>query len=211
MMKKLIYILIITVSIFSISILSIDAVADTSGYEGYAIYRDGVAFGIEWHAGLMNQPSSTYENNTIIHTDGHNTKYGTWLDFVGSNGFKGVYKPKAGLSNVERGYALTTGRALASENIPYNVRYQLNYSSDLYGKWVRTYEITSMRCDGLVEYAYEWNDIRVYGSIENNLWNISWGDEEIWKHHSYFNITPKSQASNYMTLILSSRPMGSYK
>jgi hypothetical protein len=35
-----------------------------TGVQGYAIYRDGAIGGLDWHAGLMDEPASNYTLNT---------------------------------------------------------------------------------------------------------------------------------------------------
>lgn len=48
-----------------------DSLKAATGYEGYAIYRDGVPFGVNstWHAGLM-YSSSSLPLNAVIHITG---------------------------------------------------------------------------------------------------------------------------------------------
>ncbi len=207
-MKKFIYNLITVVLLFSLLICSngIGAAAAVST-DGYAVYRDGVAV-IEWHAAIMNKPSADYSAPFVHATDDTTVGYGNWKKFLNGKTFQGVYKPITGLTNLQRSYVVSTARRLATDNIAYDFTCQINYSSDRYGKWVRTSDITTMRCDGVVEYVYEWNDIRIYGSIEKNLWNISWGGKDIQNHHSNFKITPKKQANEYMTLVTKDRPSG---
>lgn len=53
-------------------------------------------------------------------------------------------------------------------------------------------EITSMRCDGLIEYCYERNGVSIYQG------NISTYDPSIRSSHSGTNITPKKQATLHM-------------
>ena len=60
-------------------------------------------------------------------------------------------------------------------------------------------DILGIRCDGFVEYCYEYNNIKVFGS--DSYWNISLTDSRCQDEHGGFLLTPKSQAQNYMTRI----------
>lgn len=66
------------------------------------------------------------------------------------------------------------------------------------GKWVSPSEVSSMRCDGVVEYIYEYYGFRVYGSSSD--WDVSKASFDIREKHSRTNITPKKQV-NYLTLV----------
>lgn len=57
-----------------------------------------------------------------------------------------------------------------------------------------------MRCDGVVEYSYETNGIRVYGPDAS--WDISYNDTNTQNLHGANRITPKKQAQRYMTRVL---------
>ena len=59
------------------------------------------------------------------------------------------------------------------------------------------YDIKSLRCDGIVEYCYEWQNVRIFGS--DARWDISKNDQGNKDHHSGTATTPKKQAQNYMT------------
>ncbi len=60
-----------------------------------------------------------------------------------------------------------------------------------------------MRCDGVVEYIYEWYGYRVYGS--NDYWDVTEHSAKIKDHHSGIAITLKKQ-TNYLALVKSSLP-----
>ena len=65
-------------------------------------------------------------------------------------------------------------------------------------------EVTKMRCDGVIEYVYEWYGFRVYGS--DTRWDVTKADFWIRDAHSLFAVTPKSQARSYLTKVTSSLP-----
>ncbi len=68
--------------------------------------------------------------------------------------------------------------------------------------YIQPDEIVYLRCDGVVEYCYEWYDFRVYGS--NSQWDITYAGNTA--HHSLPYITPKIQAESYMTFIQNTIP-----
>lgn len=204
-MKKVIWffsILLLSAVLFTSAFLNVHA---ATGYQGYAIYRDGVLWGLEWHAGLMDSPDSSYYLPVTHHPgDGYYVMWASFEDFLDGNNFKGVYRPNTDPTSSQRDLFVAMGRRLISEEISYNLLYQVAYhlNQDL-GTWVDPDEIIGMRCDGVVEYVYEWYGFRVYGN--DNYWDVTrfglWNQD----HHSGTAITPKSQ-TNYLTLVTTNEP-----
>lgn len=211
MNKKLLSILCVCALMLAITMPSQAA----TGYQGYAVYRGGVAFGLEWHAGIMLQPSLTSETASGFVGQVENqtpdaSEEGSWKDFlidgnISTNeeeDFKGCYGPFYNMTGAQRNAVLATARLVAAAEIEYTVMQQIYYrhENNPTGKTkVLPSDIDRMRCDGYVEYAYEYNGIRIYG--DDNYWNISkWGDEYI-VEHSGISITPKKQAEDYMRFI----------
>jgi len=192
-MKKIICLFVVIISVISIP-LSVNA---ATGKEGYAIFRDGVFFNMTWHAGMMDEPSSSDYKPVLHHSGSGVVKWDHWSNFLDGNTFKGYYKPKSGISSAYRDSVKAMGRRLRTENISYNVAYQVQYPSSRYGKWVFPADISSIRCDGVVEYVYEYYAFRIYGS--NSRWDVTWGDFWNKDDHSGFAVTPKSQAQSNMT------------
>lgn len=165
------------------------------GLEGYAIHRDGAFLGTTWHAGLMDkaQPNMT---SVVTHAGQSidTVMYGSWSDFLNENNFKGFYSPKCTMSSNQRDNVTAMGRRLISENILYSPTAQL---SNAYGAGdiIEPDEINTIRCDGVVEYCYEFFNIKIYGS--DTKWNISLNGNQ--SHHALATITPKKQAEDYMT------------
>lgn len=95
------------------------------------------------------------------------------------------------------------GRKLRTENISYNLAYQVYYNTSTTGYWVWPEDISSMRCDGVVEYIFEWYGFRVYGS--DSKWDVTRNDYWIRNHHSGGAVTPETQV-NYLNLVTSSVP-----
>lgn len=185
-----------------ISMFSIGANAAT-GYQGYAVYRDGVFFNTTWHAGMMDEAYSTSYLPIVHHSGSGYVKWDSWDNFIDGNNFEGVYRPNTTPSSADRDLFVSMGRKLKDEQISYNLAYQVYYDTGTSGTWVEPNEVSSMRCDGVVEYIYEWYGFRVYGS--DTYWDVTknsfWGRD----HHSGTAVTPKSQ-SGYLTLVTSSVP-----
>lgn len=178
----------------SYSGITVDA---ASGNQGYAAYRDGVFFGFDWHAGLWDEPASNYVL-PILHAPGTGSvvQWDSWDNFIDGNNFKGTYKPNEFASSSMRDAFVAMGRNLRTENISYNLAYQVYYSTSDASNYVRYDEISSMRCDGVIEYIYEWYSYRVYGS--DARWDVTKNDFWNRDHHSGTAITPKKQVG-YLT------------
>lgn len=153
----------------------------------------------------MNEATSntTYP---VAHIEGP-LKYvslGTWAKFMNGKTFKGVYGPNGGIHSTIRDNIVSMGRRLATENIGYTVQFQVEHNVISSSSWVYPENILNMRCDGVVEYCYEWNGYRIYGN--DSLWDISRGGHLVTEHHGGTLITPKKQPENYMTKIQSTIP-----
>lgn len=167
------------------------ASAVTSGEcKGYAIYRDGVMLGVNDHAGLMD------ENNLrcylpIIHAPGPNqtVEWGTFDEFLSGNSFLGVYSPKnCAMNEATRDSFVAKAREL--RGISYTFLKQIYYNAGE-NTWVLPENITDLRCDGVVEYVYEWYGYRVGGG--DTTWDITRNSSENLKAHSNWKITPRIQ------------------
>jgi hypothetical protein len=211
-MKKLFCLLIAIISVFAMFTVPASA---AKGYEGYAIYNSGEWYNPFWHAGLMDEPSTSYYLPVVHANLANGVAYDSWAGFMGGTTFKGVYRPKDGITSSQRDLVKATGRALRGQNIPWNAAVQVDWYTSALGRWVYPSDIASMRCEGVVEYAHEWHYIRIYGSYndfgsQRPYWDVTWGNVLNWDHHSGTAITPKSQAENYMTRILVNPPTGTY-
>jgi len=177
-----------------------------TGYQGYAVYRDGVILNIEWHAGLMDEPFINSNVYPVMHIggSGQTVNWVTWPTFMGGNNtYKGVYKPKSGITSAGRDLVTGTSRQLRLQSIPYSALNMLSPVSGLTGTWIYPYYIATIRCDGVVEYAYEWNNYVIGGGTN---WDISANTSAARSAHNLSNITPKKQAQNHMNLVTSSLP-----
>ncbi len=180
-----------------------------TGNQGYAVYRNGVLpGGIEWHTAIMDKAHYNTPTYPVIHapgSSGGNVKFATWSSFIDGNTYQGTYRPKGTApTSAQRDLFVSRTRMLKDDAIPYNLIYQVMYSLTNSGSWVDPADITSMRCDGVVEYVFEWYDFRVYGS--DTYWDVTkvgfWNQDV----HRYPSVTPKKQASSYLTKVTSALP-----
>lgn len=175
------------------------------GYKGYAAYRD-LSFNIDgifvdWHAGLMNgyYPADSL---SVIHVD-KDSDYNlittdNWSGFVGNQTYRGIYAPRDELTDYERSQVIILARELRTKDIGYTVTHQLDAEYPSNATKIEPEHIVAMRCDGLVEYCYEYFGHRIFG--DNELWDISMCSQDNLSHHNALNILPKSQAQDYMVL-----------
>ena len=179
--------------------------------KGYAVYRQGNFPNPSGHAGLVYN-SNIDDPNSIIHVitgDDNDPDEDDYLIHITSfdyfkdgQTFYGYYVPFSlkSYNNVNRRLILNDVIYMASllkninKNIlSYNVLYQVWYTTDKDKDEIVDYhEISSMRCDGLVEYCYEYYGLSVYAG------NISTFDTTIRNVHVSPNITPKQQIKHYL-------------
>ncbi len=181
---------------------------DTDKVAGLSILSNGgFRFG---HAGLMYRNGFDANNgvDTIIHINQsfEAILYGNESDFLNGNAFLGYYRPRIGLNLNSRGNVIVTAfyLYLRTESINYSLLHQIDYSYDANGnEIVDISEIENMRCDGFVEYCYEYNGIPIFINSDNvDKWNISLFDEETKALHSNTHVVPKIQAYEFMTNML---------
>lgn len=174
-----------------------------SGFQGYAAYRDGVTtdtINLNWHGAIIAGPetSMSYYIFAQARGVGSTTELGSYLDFIGRGEPKGYYRPSStSYSASQRDRVCDTAVDLAYERIPYVMTNPISYSmSSIASKKYPISDILAIRCDGFVEYAFEYNNIRIYGSDEN--WDISKPGVGPDLEHSGFQLTPRKQANNCM-------------
>ena len=180
----------------------------TSGTKlGYAVYRDGAGINFSWHAGIMVEASSEITKCIVHITDlDSGVIEDSLTNFKSGQTFEGIYRPKNGFTNAKRSLIVDTARELVANDINYTVLQQVKYST--MGTDVTTKaspnKITHIRCDGVTEYCYEYNDIRVYG--DDTTWDISINNTANVNRHYGNAINPETQATNYMTLVNNAEP-----
>ena len=179
------------------------------GYKGFAVYRDLQApmglFSDDWHSGLMDEHYAT-DYLPVIHVTGLSQVVGwiSWDEFVANKAFHGVYRPKQVMSDYQRGQVISMARELRGKEIGYILTTQMRATLWPDATWILPEDIVDLRCDGLLEYCYEYYGIRIYG--DDIKWDISRSDANNLAHHGIGSITPKTQAENYMIKITSNVP-----
>ena len=180
--------------LFALTICSYAA----EGFEGYAVYRDGAFLGTTWHGGLMDGAHPKKEKPVTHAAQSKSTvQSGSWGSFINGNTFKGFYYPKSGVpTSAKRDLIKAMGKSLIDENILYTPIQQIDYKvTD--STWVLPSDITKIRCDGVVEYCYEYYGFRIFGN--DTYWNISRMGSAYKSHHALATVTPKKQSEEYMT------------
>lgn len=214
-MKKMLRIFSSIIVVALMAAVFVTPASAATGYQGYAIYQDGVRLWdgglvINWHTGIMYDPYTSTSSVPVIHTPGNGyVRFATWNDFMGgNNNFKGVYAPKGGIISADRDKVRNMAYKLATDQIGYVLNVQMNANSSVFSTSqtrIEPKDITQMRCDGVVEYCYEYCNYRIYGSDDN--WNISKNNAGCYNYHRTFQgVNPKTQAQTYMTLFTSSKP-----
>lgn len=192
-MKKSKFIFAIAFMVSILISLTYSSVNAATGYQGYAVYKDGTFLGYTWHAGIMQDTYSDVSYTPVIQHSGQGyAGPATWADFLGSGNFMGVFRPKVAPTSTDRSLFVGMARKLASEQISYNVAYEIWYDRSTTGAYVTASDISSMRCDGVVEYIYEYYGFRVFGDDAN--WNISVNSLSGREAHSMNVVTPDKQA-----------------
>lgn len=190
-------------------------VTSTLGYKGYAVYRDlgnfagGIAGALgspnDWHAGLMDEKYANI-NLSVIEMPGigHDIQWSNWSDFVDGLTYRGTYKPKQAISDNSRNLIICLARELKTKDIGYIALYQIRATVRPEATKIEPDDVVDIRCDGLVEYCYEYFGFRVFGN--DTYWDISKASAGNIAHHNENNIMPKAQAQQYLNLVTTSIP-----
>lgn len=182
-----------------------------SSYRGYAVYRDGV-IGLNHHAALMHYNKitggSNYSNypnaNDVIQAtgNGYTVDKESWLTFLNGNSFVAACRPNsASMGNTDIVHFIYKATQLIG--IPYDVNYQVNYQILNDNSKVETSQITTLRCDGVVEYVYEYYGYKVF--FDDNYWDVTVNNQAIRNLHSGAYVTPGTQHSYYLTTVTTSQ------
>lgn len=97
------------------------------------------------------------------------------------------------------------GLAVYRDGVPLGADFEWHAAIMYYGAGgakVQPSEITDLRCDGVIEYCYEYNDVRIFGS--DTYWNIS--VRSIAHTNAHACIWPQNQAQNYMSRVSPDKP-----
>jgi hypothetical protein len=167
-----------------------------TGYQGYAVYRDGVFYGANWHAAIMDDPYFNTTSWPVIMApgSGSNVQWATWSAFLGGNKIKGYYRPNVAPTSGARDNFKYMARRLKDDAIPYSLWLGVDYNVGTAGTWVDPSEIIGMRCDGVVEYVFEWYGFRVVGS--DTTWDVTRAGSSNKDGHSLRWTDPAYQAAH---------------
>ena len=203
--------------------------AETSA-EGFAIYHDrAFGVSPYWHTAMMltSSPENGYagtfytmdgsshtvfnSNYSVIHlSSASNTDNGpaiisltSYNSFLGGKTFKGYYTSVSNPSLYSRRTILATALKFYNYAISYRALNQIDYSIKYISfndRLVFPSEITKFRCDGFLEYCYEFNNIRAFGpSYDAEQWNISYNcvnSRIVHNTNSLNTLSPEIQARN---------------
>lgn len=123
--------------------------------------------------------------------------------------YKSVFAPYSHMTEEE-----IRVKKLKKQMIPIMMRGYSTSSNELvnqiaYSAGSSTYvlpeHITQLRCDGVVEYTYEWYGWRVGGS--NTAWDITRNSTQNYNEHTGTRITPRKQRQELLDLVISTPPV----
>ena len=157
----------LTQGVRSIVFLSFLIASVTRGEIADAIYRDGVFFNINYHAALKYRFDNANVVYYVVHSAGgssyepNSVRIGTWADFLSGNTWVGWRCP-ANFSGTLRSWIISD--ALDQLNAHY-----WGYGPFTYC-WKRPNTVSQngdgcFRCDGLVEWGYEYNGYDVCNDV----------------------------------------------
>lgn len=214
-MKKMLRIFSSIIAVALMAAVFVTPASAATGYQGYAIYRDKVVDFIvdnNWHAGIMYDPYTSTSSIPLIHTPGKGyVRFATWNDFMNypnqtNTIFMGVYAPKGGIISADRDKVRNMAYKLATDQIGYVLIKQMDVNSSVYStsqSRIEPKDITQMRCDGVVEYCFEYCNYRIFG--DDGKWNISKNNQSCVTHHdNVMRINPALQTV-HMTLLTKSK------
>lgn len=148
------------------SFLFITLFASTSyaaDYTADARYRSGGWPNDCDHAGLRKLGVGVYE----IRGPYTEIQLSSWEVFLDSKTYLGAFINPT-MTSTDRTNILNTAAAMdADPDITYTALCQVDY--DMFpGDYIEVSEISDIRCDGVVEYAYEWNNVWIWGKSNDN-------------------------------------------
>ena len=141
-------------------------------HQGDAVYRDPAYQW--WHAAISETPNIQNPGDLVIQAGGLGTLVdtATWTTFLGNGTFVNPAQYKYGMTYDDSQKVLNMARYFAlSRDIPYTLYYLMEYNG-YSGSYIYRENVSKLRCDGLVEYCYEWYNFPVQTDVNGN-WDIS--------------------------------------
>ena len=173
-------------------------------YQGMAAYRDGVVAPplYEYHAGIFIGRDAN-DINPIIHAGpNYNVSRVPYYaasgnNFLRPNIFNGVFT-KSVITSTKLDSIRLLASDLTYEGIGYTALNVIEHNST--GTRIYPANIVKLRCDGVVEYCYEYNGVKVVNFYEGTLgkeyWDISLTLDAV--YHGGTKMSPRSQ-TGYLT------------
>lgn len=128
---------------------------------GSATYRQGGSLNSLNHGGVRKSSSYVYEIKGYDYT----VQLSSDSSFKNDSTYYGNYGNPS-VTSSQRDSILSTSEALRDNNsLTYTMYDQINWESNS-GSYINVSEITDIRCDGVIEYAYEWNNVWVWGKSD---------------------------------------------
>ena len=169
------------------------------GKTGCAIFRNGV-LAVEWHSAISTVANPRKDKNSkinIVHAPGPRqcVRKDSWKNFLDGNTFKGFYKSKKGTNKVKRQLIAQLAKKLSTYDIPYCFLDMILVRDGVKSAVIYPEYISALRCDGVVEYCYEYYGLKLQGGSDD--WDITKNKPENLRAHSllYSWVSPKNQAS----------------
>lgn len=146
--------------------------ASDSNWSGYAIFRDGVIGNYEYHAGIVYRSTMAGTNyiTRVAHHPGIGevaTISGTFSEFLDGNSFLDARKTTSTIAIRNRILAVCDD--LDSESVNYTAQRLINYTNVGSDMKINPENVTQTRCDGFVEYCYEYSGQIIRGSNISTL------------------------------------------
>lgn len=183
--------------IFFLKLISIKADADILGCP---VYRDGAVLGLNWHAGLI-ATNSILDDLPIYHVPNQydGVERDSFSNFINENNFMGMYDYPNSIEHTSKELIVSMAARLSCYNVYYSLTKQLEYKSTVQeGSYIEPRDILSLRCDGLVEYCYEYYGFCVFVADDPDAWDISLATEAVTETHSLPHVTPKVQSKCFV-------------
>ena len=171
-----------------------------SSYKGFAVYRNGAFCGYDYHAAIMKIDKVVNSGNVVIHAPGGSNSVcnATWSQFKSGNSFMGCGKPSVVyMSTAVQSSVVSKATALIGK--AYTWVDQINDPLLNDGSKVETSNIYYIRCDGVVEYCFEYFGYKVGGGTSD--WDISLNLNNNRYAHAGLQITPKKQIENLLYVV----------
>ncbi|MVO99695.1 hypothetical protein [Paenibacillus lutrae] len=163
MMRRIGIMAVLSVSAASIASFS----APNSAYaDAEALYRTGPMPNYWEHAGIRKAGSGVYE----IKGYGYTVDLNSFTDFVGSETYLGPFTNPTMTATDKKNVLSTVAAMAADPDINYVGVNMIDWDANS-GESIAPSEIDDIRCDGVVEYAYEWNNHWVWGRTTDGTKN----------------------------------------